>query len=44
MHQYDNPKAWYSVVLRNGEVIGGARAMATTATWGSHSYMLRETS
>ncbi|SHE48964.1 acyl homoserine lactone synthase [Loktanella atrilutea] len=42
MDQYDNPKAWYSVVLRDGEVIGGARAMATTATWGSHSYMLRD--
>ncbi|WP_237062195.1 acyl-homoserine-lactone synthase [Loktanella sp. M215] len=42
MDPYDNPKAWYSVVLRNGEVIGGARAMATTATWGSHSYMLRD--
>ncbi|MFZ3582364.1 acyl-homoserine-lactone synthase [Loktanella sp. DJP18] len=42
MDQYDNPKAWYSLVLRNGEVIGGARAMATTATWGSHSYMLRD--
>ena len=42
MDQYDNPKAWYSIVLRDGEVIGGARAMATTATWGSHSYMLRD--
>ena len=42
MDQYDNPKAWYSLVLRDGEVIGGARAMATTATWGSHSYMLRD--
>jgi N-acyl-L-homoserine lactone synthetase len=42
MDQYDNPKAWYSLVLRDGEVIGGARAMATTATWGGHSYMLRD--
>ncbi len=42
MDQYDNPKAWYSVVLRDGAVIGGARAMATTATWGSHTYMLRD--
>ncbi|MEY1555134.1 acyl-homoserine-lactone synthase [Yoonia sp. R2331] len=42
MDQYDNPRAWYSLVLKNGEVVGGARAMATTTTWGSHSYMLRD--
>lgn len=42
MDQYDNPRAWYSVVLRDGNVIGGARAMATTTKWGSHSYMLRD--
>lgn len=42
MDQYDNPKAWYSLVLQDGEVIGGARAMATTTQWGSHSYMLRD--
>lgn len=42
MDQYDNPRAEYSVVLREGVVVGGARAMATTATWGAHSYMLRD--
>lgn len=42
MDQYDNPKAWYSLVLRDGQVIGGARAMSTTAKWGNHSYMLRD--
>lgn len=42
MDQYDNPLAWYSLVLQDGEVIGGARAMATTAAWGSHTYMLRD--
>lgn len=42
MDQYDNPQAWYSLVLRDGDVIGGARAMATTARWGAHSYMLRD--
>lgn len=42
MDQYDNPLAHYSLVVRNGEVIGGARAMATTAIWGSHTYMLRD--
>ena len=42
MDQYDNPTAYYSLVLRAGIVIGGARAMATTAKWGSHSYILRD--
>lgn len=42
MDQYDNPLAQYSVVLRHGKVVGGARAMATTATWGKHTYMLRD--
>lgn len=42
MDQYDNPKAYYSLVLEDGKVIGGGRAMATTAQWGSHTYMLRD--
>lgn len=42
MDQYDNPLAHYSLVLRDGEVVGGARAMATTSVWGRHSYMLRD--
>jgi len=42
MDQYDNPMAHYSLVLRDGEVIGGARAMATTSCWGTHTYMLRD--
>lgn len=42
MDQYDNPEAHYSLVLRDGVVIGGARAMATTAKWGQHTYMLRD--
>jgi len=42
MDQYDNPTAWYSLVLRNGEVLGGARVMPTTSIWGSHTYMLRD--
>ena len=41
MDQYDNPQAWYSVVLNDdGQVIGGARVMATTTKWGTHTYML----
>lgn len=42
MDQYDTPVAHYSLVLRDGVVIGGARAMVTTATWGQHTYMLRD--
>ncbi|MCC7320486.1 MAG: autoinducer synthase [Rubellimicrobium sp.] len=42
MDQYDNPLAWYSLVLRDGRVVGGARTMATTAVWGGHTYMLRD--
>jgi acyl homoserine lactone synthase len=42
MDQYDNPLAHYSLVLRHGEVIGGARCMPTTAHWGAHTYMLRD--
>jgi acyl homoserine lactone synthase len=40
MDQYDNPRAHYSVVLRDGEVVGGARCMPTSAVWGQHTYML----
>lgn len=42
MDQYDNPCASYSLVLRRGVVVGGARTMPTTATWGRHTYMLRD--
>lgn len=42
MDQYDNPCAHYSLVLLNGKVVGGARIMATTASWGEHTYMLRD--
>ena len=42
MDQYDNPTAYYSLVLRDGEVVAGIRAMPTTAQWGSHTYMLRD--
>ena len=40
MDQYDNPEAHYSVVLRDGKVVGGARAMSTSTHWGEHTYML----
>ena len=42
MDQYDNPTAHYSLVQRNGKVVGGARIMPTTAAWGRHTYMLRD--
>lgn len=42
MDQYDTPLAQYSLVLKQGRVVGGARAMATTAVWGAHTYMLRD--
>lgn len=40
MDQYDTPLARYSVVMRDGVVIGGARTMSTTAKWGKCGYML----
>jgi len=42
MDQYDNPLAFYSLVLRKGQVIGGARTMPTTSSWGEYTYMLRD--
>lgn len=42
MDQYDNPLAYYSLVLRNGRVVGGARAMPTTSSWGEYTYMLKD--
>jgi len=42
MDQYDNPRAYYSLALHHGEVIGGVRLMPTDTTWGTHSYMLRD--
>ncbi|KEO56060.1 acyl-homoserine-lactone synthase [Thioclava pacifica] len=42
MDQYDTPLAHYSLVLRDGRVVGGARAMSTAAIWGGSTYMLRD--
>jgi acyl homoserine lactone synthase len=42
MDQYDNPCAHYSLVLRHGEVVGGARIMPTSSVWGKSTYMLRD--
>ncbi|MGR3435076.1 MAG: acyl-homoserine-lactone synthase [Shimia sp.] len=40
MDQYDTPQAWYSLVLKEGRVVGGARVMPTTADWSGNTYML----
>lgn len=42
MDQYDNPRAHYSLVMQNGQVVGGARCMPTSTRWGKHSYMLKD--
>lgn len=42
MDQYDNPCAHYTLVMCGSTVVAGARVMATTASWGRHSYMLRD--
>ncbi len=42
MDQYDNPTAYYSLVVDSGKVVAGTRVMATTAQWGSHTYMLKD--
>lgn len=42
MDQYDNPQARYSIVLHEGKVVAGARAMPTTSHWGDNTYMLRD--
>ncbi len=42
MDQYDNPLAYYSLVLQDGNVIGGGRVMPTTSVWGESTYMLRD--
>ncbi|MEL6167266.1 MAG: acyl-homoserine-lactone synthase [Pseudomonadota bacterium] len=42
MDQYDNPEAKYSVVVRNGHVVGGARTMSANVRWGEHTCMLQD--
>lgn len=42
MDQYDTPEAHYSLVLEDGEVVGGARAMPVEVHWGSHGCMLSD--
>ena len=42
MDQYDNPHAHYSLMVKDGRVVAGIRAMPTTARWGEASYMLRD--
>jgi acyl homoserine lactone synthase len=42
MDQYDNPQAYYSLVLDQDRVVGGVRLMPTDTQFGPHSYMLRD--
>ncbi len=42
MDQYDTPEAFYSLVLKDGKVVGGGRAMSTSAKWGDTTYMLND--
>ena len=42
MDQYDNPTARYCLVIKDGQVVAGARVLPCTARWGEHSYMLRD--
>lgn len=43
MDQYDNPQAWYVLVLDDdGQVVGGGRTMPNSARWGTHTYMLND--
>lgn len=42
MDQYDNPLAHYSLVMRDGAVIGGARTTPVLAQWGPHTSMFQD--
>jgi N-acyl-L-homoserine lactone synthetase len=42
MDQYDNPLAHYSVVIKDGQVVGGTRMAPTSAKWGDATYMLKD--
>ncbi|KMW60741.1 Autoinducer synthesis protein [Candidatus Rhodobacter oscarellae] len=42
MDEYDNPETQYSLVLKEGKVIGGARCIATNTKWGNQTYMVAD--
>lgn len=42
MDQYDTPQAYYSLVRKDGRVVGGLRFMPTTSSWGNYTFMLRD--
>lgn len=42
MDQYDNPTAAYSVAIKNGQLVGGARIMRFADKWGQHGCMLQD--
>lgn len=42
MDQYDNPLTHYSLVVRDGRLIGGARMLSTMAEWNGAGCMLND--
>ncbi|SDL41194.1 acyl-homoserine-lactone synthase [Aliiruegeria lutimaris] len=42
MDQYDNPSAHFSLVVQDGEIVGGARTMPIQADWGPHTSMIQD--
>ena len=42
MDQYDNPLTHYSLVVRDGRLIGGARMLSTLAEWNGAGCMLND--
>lgn len=42
MDQYDNPLTHYSLVLRDGRLVGGARMLSTMAEWNGAGCMLND--
>jgi len=42
MDQYDNPLTHYSLVVRDGKLLGGARALSTMAEWNGAGCMLND--
>jgi N-acyl-L-homoserine lactone synthetase len=44
MDQYDTPLAHYSLVERNGRIVGGARCQPTNVSWGNATCMMKDAS
>lgn len=42
MDQYDTPHAHYSLVERDGRIVGGARCQPTNVSWGDYTCMMND--